>query len=357
MLSQIGFFAAIIPVSEADVDELQKLLNDFVTGSLRIKKNKVCMARKVGGLGMIKIRNFISSLHCSWIKKAQEARVDNWRFDMEGVTGGSPMLINPANVSRAHHPILNTLANSFWKFKKAFYCRGTNFFKSHVTSNLTQVNNKPEKIHWDPSALCSAGTDISKLTIGDLSPDGVILRDPATITQKLGRRLNIIEISCLKTAIVDSYTLIKKYKTLDDGIGLPEFLSRFKKGSRPFRRILVKWETDSIRGKQNKRVKTFFEIVNIAKPEEQYLEKLLAQWASPFYSTGFHEFILKFRFNILGINTRVAHFNNNVSRACTFCTLVRREREAGPIRFQYRYQYRYQYRHGPAMPFGIFRNK
>jgi hypothetical protein len=34
------------------------------------------------------------------------------------------------------------------------------------------------------------------------------------------------------------------------------------------------------------------------------------------------DFIYKFRNNILGINTRVSHFANNVSRRCTFCALA-----------------------------------
>jgi hypothetical protein len=177
---------------------------------------------------------------------------------------------------------------------------------------------------WDPSALCGAGTDINNLIIGDLSPDGVNLFEPDTITRKLGRRLNANEMSSLRTAISDSHTLIKKNFTPEDGIGLNDFLVRFKKGSKPFRKVLDKMEADKIRGRQNKRVKTFFELVSVEKPEQQYVEKLLAQWALPFYNVGFREFILKFRFNILGINTRVAHFNNNVSRACTICTLARR---------------------------------
>jgi hypothetical protein len=31
------------------------------------------------------------------------------------------------------------------------------------------------------------------------------------------------------------------------------------------------------------------------------------------------EFIFKFRNNLLGLNTRVSHFNGNVDRLCTFC--------------------------------------
>jgi hypothetical protein len=33
------------------------------------------------------------------------------------------------------------------------------------------------------------------------------------------------------------------------------------------------------------------------------------------------EFVYKFNNNILGLNTRVSHFNRNVNRGCTFCSL------------------------------------
>ncbi len=39
------------------------------------------------------------------------------------------------------------------------------------------------------------------------------------------------------------------------------------------------------------------------------------------YQTGFAHFYLKFYNNILGLNTRVSHFDNNVNRKCTRCTI------------------------------------
>jgi hypothetical protein len=120
LLSQIGFHATIIPVPEATVTEMQQLINDFVTGTLKLDKNRICLAPKEGGLGMINIANYINGLHCSWIKRAQQQRIDNWRTDLHAITGGKPIDVNPNNLDKNFHPVLHTLAVSYWTFNKKF---------------------------------------------------------------------------------------------------------------------------------------------------------------------------------------------------------------------------------------------
>ncbi len=39
-------------------------------------------------------------------------------------------------------------------------------------------------------------------------------------------------------------------------------------------------------------------------------------------NTRFSTFLFKFFNNTLGLNSRVSHFNNNVNRNCTFCSLI-----------------------------------
>jgi hypothetical protein len=55
-------------------------------------------------------------------------------------------------------------------------------------------------------------------------------------------------------------------------------------------------------------------------PEEKILETLYAEWGVNCYPTRLRDFAFKFRNNLLGINVPVAHFNNQVGRACTFCS-------------------------------------
>jgi hypothetical protein len=64
-------------------------------------------------------------------------------------------------------------------------------------------------------------------------------------------------------------------------------------------------------------------LINVPLIPERELEKFLMLWGYEFLPNKLREFIYKFRSNLLGLNCRVAHFNNNISRNCTFC------REAG----------------------------
>jgi hypothetical protein len=95
---------------------------------------------------------------------------------------------------------------------------------------------------------------------------------------------------------------------------------RFKKGSKNFRNIFVRSVTGKLTSAKNKKVKTFFQLVNINILPEPELEKFQSEWTKGFYPMKLRDFTYKFRNNILGINTRVSHFANNVSRACTFCS-------------------------------------
>jgi hypothetical protein len=51
------------------------------------------------------------------------------------------------------------------------------------------------------------------------------------------------------------------------------------------------------------------------------LEKIVGLWNQTFFPNKLREFIYKFNNNILGLNVRVSHFNQNISRSCTFCRL------------------------------------
>jgi hypothetical protein len=59
--------------------------------------------------------------------------------------------------------------------------------------------------------------------------------------------------------------------------------------------------------------------ITVPVPEEKELEALNMQWNIQFLPVKVRDFVFKFRNNILGLNTRVSHFNNEVGRGCTFC--------------------------------------
>jgi hypothetical protein len=182
------------------------------------------------------------------------------------------------------------------------------------------INNKREKSLWDPQNFFGLNVP-NEVKVSHFTTDGVNITDINSLANLLGRNISIFEYNAIKTVFVDSWSLVKKFSSDEPSLSLTEFLSRFKKGLKLFRKIFDRSDADLMEKKQNRRVKTFFSIIELPVPEKNCLEAQLMLWANNSFPASLREFILKFKFNILGLNTRVAHFNANIARCCTFCVL------------------------------------
>jgi hypothetical protein len=70
MLSQISYCGSILSPSSQQVNEMEILINSFVTGKLKVSKDLISCEYSKGGLNMIDLRDFLSSLRCSWVKRS-----------------------------------------------------------------------------------------------------------------------------------------------------------------------------------------------------------------------------------------------------------------------------------------------
>jgi hypothetical protein len=113
-----------------------------------------------------------------------------------------------------------------------------------------------------------------------------------------------------------------------EGSTVGKFLQRFKKGSQKFRLILTMGKSVVNSRLGDKNVLSYLKITGIGLiPAVCKLYKdsmLLGWWAYGFFPNRVRDFLFKFTHNILGINSRVAHFNNNVSAGCTMCMLEKK---------------------------------
>jgi hypothetical protein len=164
---------------------------------------------------------------------------------------------------------------------------------------------------------------ISALKIKDFLTDDAILKDDNTIRELLCSNLSNEKMLAVKLAIRDSVKYVNKSRInlefTDPDIRA--FLLRFQKGSKPIQKIFETYRNSKIKLRNLGKTSTFFRLISSQKPEEEMCADLYSEWSNQCYPIKIREFILKFRSNILGINTRVSHFNNNISRGCTFCTL------------------------------------
>ena len=105
------------------------------------------------------------------------------------------------------------------------------------------------------------------------------------------------------------------------GISMPleDFFRSFKRGSKKIRNILERDRFIKHKANQLSAVRTFFGLIGENLCSDTELHKILGLWGLNSLSNKHREFAYKFSNNLLGINTRTAHFVDNTDRSCTFC--------------------------------------
>jgi hypothetical protein len=94
----------------------------------------------------------------------------------------------------------------------------------------------------------------------------------------------------------------------------------FKKGTKNFRKVIdLQDKVQNI--VLSTQAKTFFRTTETNEPTSQRIKSLFSNWNLHYLSSGIRVFIFKYYNNILGINSRIAHFNREIDAGCTFCVL------------------------------------
>jgi hypothetical protein len=86
-ISQIDYLGCFLTPSRAVLDDLQRSLDEFVLNSLPcvIAKRFGYLPPDKGELPveLIHVGTFLLALKCSWVKRAHENMIDNWRFSLK----------------------------------------------------------------------------------------------------------------------------------------------------------------------------------------------------------------------------------------------------------------------------------
>jgi hypothetical protein len=274
---------------------MQKAINNFVTGNFRFDKKMTTSPVNLGGLGIIDLNIYIQSLHCSWIKRAEISCIDNWRVDLREITQGKILNLDPSKVP-VFHPILKILANSFWKFKQSFYSLGSNFFYSGFFGNPVLVHNRRNNNNVTDQILhhgrfCDMDR-LKNLRISDFTTNGTNFIGLNEAREKLDIVISEREYDNLRTCIRDSFLKIKKYGNTDTGIDIGTFVRRFKKGSKPFRRVFEKYSVTTNLTKPPRRITTYFNLVGLPVPVPEDLKFFNNLWMVGALPISIREFFL-----------------------------------------------------------------
>jgi hypothetical protein len=323
MLSQLSYLGSILDPEPEQLSIMQEIIDSFIVANMKFSKNYVNVSVRKGGLGMIDLTEYLIGLKCSWIKRCNNNIIDIWRNELNDLSKGNILQVLKRNLVEIKNRLLYRIACSFEEFKCRFFTQNNNWELSNIIGNPLLINNKREKSQVNLDFLYTNQNSeiLQTLQLGQLAPVEDELLPQATINQTIGKNLTDNEYETLKICLKDSLALAakKRISTNAPSLNLNQFMNRFKKGSKPFRKILGQNRESKFKCKKKTTVVTFFRLINENIMEESELEKLNSLWNNNCLNNKWREFILKFRNNLLGLNTRVSHFNINVDRGCTFC--------------------------------------
>jgi len=271
---------------------------------------------------MINLKNCIISLQCSWIKRVTQHWSDTWRYDLKLACYGNVLLADKNTFIQAEHPVMYNICSSFGMFKNEFFKINNNFEKAHIFKNpmfKRGIN--------DNGILCENffGRNLEFSEYGKIAKlrfEDFFDRGRAKLLEVLNEEY---DVNFSLVTYMRVHGALQFYK---NKIGVTEpapeqslefFLRSFKKGSKPFRRILEYREFSGLKIAELNLVTTFVTITGCERPNTTILRKCWGEWNNSFLPNIIREFLYKFRSNSLGLNSRVQHFVPNHDSRCTLC--------------------------------------
>jgi exonuclease III len=334
MLSQLGYLGCICEPDQLQFEHITSVIENFIVGKLNISKNRLYRQPKEGGLGMIPIKEYLIAQRVGWLKRIVTAPApgpllvpaDNWQADILSKCTGKIALLEANSFKQDRNPVLYTITKDFADFKRAFLLHNRNFFISQLFLNplMTNETGRPGvNDSWlNRNTPPLTAQDIQEVKISDIS-DGLNLKSIDSIVQRTGLNLSLLSYMRLMQYWRNAMSVIKKLGAGNEvlpPISIDNFLGGCRKGSKRIRKILMKINYGESEIKKLPAIKNFLRMNNITEVENKVMQNAHALWGANFLNNAMREFILKFYNNILGLNTRVSHFNRAVMRHCSLCT-------------------------------------
>ncbi len=276
-----------------------------------------------GGLGLFNLADFISALQCTWIKRCVQSINDNWKYRLALYGNGNPTLVvNDGTVREELGTVLNNLIDSFCKFKGKYTTIDNNYLHMPIFCNPAigygrGLMHKLDEHFFEINGDMAKRNMVVGINWNSLSTNGQLL-SRVEIQARHGIPFTEDRYQLLKTAF---RICRRKYnKDAEKSLTIRQFICGFKKGSRNFRKIITSTEK-----KDNvvdcRAMQTYGRTVGVRILDSKRASSIVSNWNKSFLPSNIRVFIFKYYNNMLGLNSRVAHFNQEVNAGCTFCTV------------------------------------
>jgi hypothetical protein len=330
LLPQINYVATIFTPPPETMAVLEKTMENFVVRGFTIAKNRIYLPVDKGGLGLFKLGDFITGLQCSWIKRCFHLINDNWRARLVQSSNGSiANSVNDSWVKGKISPVLSNILDSYNKFRAAYTRENSNYKVVPIYCNDAfgygrGLANKLNDNFFDinPGTPRDVRARVLTVTWSDVTANSNLLpRD--TVSEVFGLNLSQIQYDNIKNAYRSAQNRFKNNTAPTNN--LDHFFLGFKKGSQPFRRILSSTsytDNETVGGGLRRSVKSFCSLIDCQAPNNKRIKSLFCTWNRVFLDSRMRIFKFKYYNNIIGLNTRVAHFNPEISAGCTVLSVI-----------------------------------
>jgi hypothetical protein len=333
LLSQVAYHGAILNPTARQLGTMEEIIENFVTSGIVISKQRIYLPVREGGLGLIKLENFLHAQKCAWIRRCVHKINDSWRWEILERTNYCLDSFRMENFDKERNLVQWNIADSVCKFQTKYWSRNENYRTAPIFNNAFFFKEEPRRREPDPGWI---GTGILRreirndysrklltLKMGSLFANDQ-LADFGTVCRNLGIPLSQNEFLTLRTAAAFA---VKKYGNKIGSNGrskdlLTGIYAR-KSRARIFRTYLEYVESGS-EINQLRTVKTFFGLLELAVPESTLVSELNSVWNLYVLPNSVRTFCFQFVNNSLPTGPRMAgRYRDNpdiiIDERCCFC--------------------------------------
>jgi hypothetical protein len=239
------------------------------------------MPQNEGGLGLIKVSEFITSLQCAWVKRVTQHWGDNWRYDLKLKCYGNPLIADATTFDQNENPILYNLCKSFGMLRTAFTQKDDNYKKALILRNPFFRRGR-----GDAGILCENFFG----TRNNLEQNKILAKLKYEDFFVRGRPKSLEDLNTEFDLNFSLVTYMRLYESMQFSVNnrrnmdikptqsMDFFLKSFETESKPFRRILGYKEKMGYNIATLNTVKTFTELVGTVKPNNEILRACWGEW-------------------------------------------------------------------------------
>jgi len=269
----------------------------------------------------MKLDEYLGAQCCSWVKRAYSMD-ELWKKELFFLSGGNLFNLREKDFNKELNPILHNIARYFEKFVFKFTVIKENFRKAYIFDNpcIKFDVNSPhflKKTFFTNEEWQMHAVKIKNLTMDMLMSNDNVTYSKEYFENKCGMSVSLLKLNKLRGMALTSVRLYGKFSALDKKTDtVQNFLMRTKRGSKRIRNVLGDGEIGIV----SPNILKFAELTEIVINSEE--SRFLNQcWSFGYLTNSTKVFLFKLHNNLLGLNSRVAHFVRGHPATCTFCDI------------------------------------